>query len=69
MLIFPPPPDVLGPDLQIKIIGNFCKDQDPLYLEEAGCVVCEQLVLQKNLVCLKTVENLLHVLEEPGVVF
>ena len=64
---FPPPCETLGPNLEMKIIKDFCKAQAPSSIEEAGCAVCGQLELLRDLVPLKTIKNLLHVLEEPGV--
>jgi hypothetical protein len=64
---FPPPCEMLGPDLEMRIIKDFCKEQAPASVEEAGCAVCGQLVLRRDLVPLKSIKNLLHILEEPGV--
>jgi hypothetical protein len=65
--IFPPPSEMLGPELKMRIIEDFCKDQAPASLQEAGCAVCGQLVLRRSLVPLKSIKNILHVLEAPGV--
>lgn len=64
---FPPPHDILGPDLEMKIVSDFCKDLEPSHFEEAGCAVCGQLSLKHDLVHLKIMKNFLHILEEPDV--
>jgi len=66
---FPPPCEMLSPELEIRIIQDFCKDQAPASLEEAGCSVCGQLMSQCDFVPLKSIKDLLHILEEPGVLY
>jgi hypothetical protein len=62
---FPPTP--LDSTLSHKIINNFCADSEPTKLEEAGCAVCGRLTCVKELTKLKSVGNLLHILNVPGV--
>ena len=61
------PPDILGPDLQMKIVKDFGNDLAPLTFKEASCAVCGQPMLHHDLIHLKFIKNLLHVLEEPGI--
>ncbi|KAJ3891663.1 hypothetical protein GG344DRAFT_46947, partial [Lentinula edodes] len=62
---FPPPPIVQS--LQDDIIRRWCAASQPSQFEEAGCAVCGLLKLKSDLSLLKHVQNMLHVLEVPGV--
>ena len=53
--------------LSHKIISDFCENLTPDALEEAGCVVCGQLVPVTQLTRLKAIKNLLHTLHASGV--
>ena len=64
---FPPRADILGTELEMKIIKHFCDDLAPSFFKEAGCVVCGQLSICYDLLPLKSIKNLLHILEAPGV--
>ena len=62
---FPPKP--VDINLSHKIVSDFCENLKPDILEEAGCMVCGQLVPVAQLTRLKAVKNLLHVLHASGV--
>ena len=62
---FPPKP--VDINLSHKIVSDFCENLKPDALEEAGCMVCGQLVPVAQLTRLKAVKNLLHVLHASGV--
>ena len=62
---FPPAP--LENDLAQKIISGFCKQSSPSALEEAGCAVCGKLCRLNQLTRLKTIKNLLPILQASGV--
>ena len=64
---FLPPSGTLGPELEMKIIKNFCNNLALPSFEEAGCAVCGQLTLCHDLLPLKSIKNMLHVLEAPGI--
>ena len=54
-----PPADVLSQE----IIADLCACSSPDCLEEAGCAICGQLVCMSQLSKLKSIKNLLHVLD------
>jgi hypothetical protein len=62
---FPPKP--VDNKLSHKIVNDFCENLRPDALEEAGCMVCGQLVPVAQLTRLKAVKNLLHMLHASGV--
>ena len=62
---FPPKP--VDKDLTYNILTSACKNMSKDNFEEAGCAVCGELKLKKNLSRLKSVKNLLHILMSPGV--
>jgi len=62
---FPPKP--VDKDLTYNILTSACKNMSKDNFEEAGCAVCGELKLRKNLSRLKSVKNLLHILMSPGV--
>ena len=62
---FPPCQESISSDLQLRIIRDFCKELEPSSFEEAGCAVCGQLTLRRDLVPLGSVGNMLHILEAP----
>ena len=64
---FPPRADILGTELEMKIIKHFCDNLAPSSFEEASCTVCGQLSICHGLLPLKSIKNLLHILEAPGV--
>ena len=61
---FPPPPVTKA--LAHTIITSACKKMSKTNIEEAGCAVCGQLTPLNQLSSLKSVKNLLHVLDAPG---
>ena len=61
------PPEPASRDLEHAIIRDACKRMDPENFEEVGCAVCGELKLRKNTSRLKSVKNLLKILEAPGV--
>ena len=61
------PPEPASKDLEHAIIRDACKRMDPENFEEVGCAVCGELKLRKNTSRLKSVKNLLKILEIPGV--
>ncbi|KIL57946.1 hypothetical protein M378DRAFT_15905 [Amanita muscaria Koide BX008] len=62
--VFPPQP--LTRSLAHTIVTSACKKMGKKNIEEAGCAVCGQLTPLKHLSKLKSVKNILHVLEAPG---
>ena len=62
---FPPVP--ASKDLEHVIIRDACKCMDPENFEEVGSAVCSELKLRKNTSHLKSVKNILKILEAPGV--
>ena len=62
---FPPPPSSV--QLEHAIIKNACKRMDPINFEEVGCAVCGELRQRAKTSRLKSVKNLLSILEVPGV--
>ena len=62
---FPPKP--ASKDFEHAIIRDACKRMDPENFEEVGCAVCGELKLRKDTGRLKSVKNLLKILEAPGV--
>ena len=62
---FPPPP--LSKELGETIIRQWCKETEPLSLEESGCAVCGELVPVSQLSRLKSVKKMLGILAAPGV--
>ena len=64
-LPFPPLP--ITPELNQRIISDFCNDSSPKVVEESGCAVCGQLTSVSNLSRLKGVKGMLSVLEASGV--
>ena len=63
--VFPPSPSSV--QLEHAIIKNACKRMDPINFEEVGCAVCGELRQRAKTSRLKTVKNLLSILEVPGV--
>lgn len=68
----PPPPTPFPPDpaskrQELAIIRRACGRMDPKNFEEVGCAVCGELKPRKNCSRLKSVKNLLGILEAPGV--
>ena len=61
------PPEPASKDLEHAIVRDACKRMDPQNFEEVGCAVCGELKPRKNTSRLKSVKNLLKVLEAPGV--
>jgi len=61
---FSPPPLTKG--LAHIIIAEACKKMGKKNIEESGFAVCGQLTALKQLASLKSVKNLLHVLEAHG---
>ena len=61
------PPEPASKDLEHAIVRDACKCMDPQNFEEVGCAVCGELKPRKNTSRLKSVKNLLKVLEAPGV--
>ena len=61
------PPEPASKDLEHAIIRDACKRMDPENFEEVGCAVCGELKLRKDTSRLKSVKNLLNILEAPGV--
>jgi hypothetical protein len=62
---FPPEPASKG--FEHAIIRDACKRMDPENFEEVGCAVCGELKLKNDTGHLKSVRNLLKILEAPGV--
>jgi len=63
----PFPPKPASNKLEFGIIRNACRRMDPNNFEEVGCAVCGELKPHKDSSQLKSVKNLLHILEAPGV--
>lgn len=63
----PFPPKPASNELEFGIIRNACRRMDPNNFEEVGCAVCGELKPHKDSSRLKSVKNLLHILEAPGV--
>ena len=63
--IFPPHPS----DAKIidRILQKACGTMSPTNFQEAGCAVCGELKPLRTMVKLRSLKNLLHVLEKPGV--
>jgi hypothetical protein len=62
---FPPEPASKG--FEHAIIRDACKHMHPENFEEVGCAVCGELKLRKDTGRLKSVKNILKILEAPGV--
>jgi len=62
--VFPPTP--LSKEKVEKIINSFCKSIESDYFEEAGCIVCGQLCISKNLVDKSIMKNSFNILCRPG---
>jgi len=65
MLPFPPNPATN--EFEFDIIRKACRCMDPSNFEEVGCAVCGELKPRKDSSRLKSVKNILHILEAPGV--
>ena len=63
--VFPPSPASV--QLEHVIIKDACKRMDPINFEEVGCAVCGELRQRAKTSRLKSVKNLLSILEVPGV--
>ena len=63
--VFPPEPASV--QLEHDIIRDACRRMDPSNIEEVGCAVCGELKLRKDTSRLKSVKNILKVLETSGV--
>jgi uncharacterized protein DUF6570/helitron helicase-like protein/PIF1-like helicase len=61
------PPDPADDDITRAILSNVCKKMHPKAIEEAGCAVCGELKPLQTMSRLKSVKNILGVLEAPGV--
>ncbi|PBK85075.1 hypothetical protein ARMGADRAFT_942354 [Armillaria gallica] len=62
---FPPLP--LSNDLRHDIMRQCCQRLHPELIEEAGCVVCGQLVLKASLVHTKSMKNHFGILNVPDI--
>ena len=61
------PPEPASKSLEHAIIRDACKHMNPESFEEVGCAICGELKLRKDTSHLKSVKNLLKILEVPGV--
>ena len=61
------PPEPASKDFELCIIRNACKRMDPNHFEEVGCAVCGELKPRSDSSRLKSVKNILGILEAPGV--
>ena len=61
------PPDPASDSLEHLILTNACKKMQPDSFTEAGCAVCGELKLTRNMSRLKSMKNYLHILEAQGV--
>jgi hypothetical protein len=61
------PPEPASKDLEHAIIRDACTRMHPENFEEVGCAVCGELKLRKDTGRLKSVKNILKILEAPGV--
>ena len=64
---FPFPPSMPDKNLYHQIISDAIKKMDPKSIEEAGCAVCGLLKPSCELSRLKSVKNLLHILQKEGI--
>ena len=61
------PPEPASRDVELRVIRNACERMDPTHLEEVGCAVCGELKPLSDSSRLKSVKNILGILEAPGV--
>lgn len=61
------PSEPVTKDRELVIIRSACKRMDPDNFEEVGCAICGELKPRKESSRLKSVKNLLGILEAPGV--
>ena len=61
------PPEPASREFELSVIRNACKRMDPKDFEEVGCAVCGELKPRSDSSSLKSVKNILGILEAPGV--
>jgi hypothetical protein len=61
------PPEPASREFELSVIRNACKRMDPKDFEEVGCAVCGELKPRSDSSSLKSIKNILGILEAPGV--
>ena len=61
------PPEPASREFELSVIRNACKRMDPKYFEEVGCAICGELKPLRDSSRLKSVKNILGILEAAGV--
>ena len=61
------PPEPASREFELSVIRNACKRMNPECFEEVGCAVCGELKPRSDSSSLKSVKNILNILDAPGV--